>query len=40
MGVVRAAYIIDEQCMIEEAMPEVKPNTNAAEILEYLARQG
>ena len=36
MGVVRATYIIDEQGMIEKVMPEVKPDTNAEEILAYL----
>ena len=38
MGVVRSTYIIDEQGMIEKVMPKVKPDTNAAEILEYLAQ--
>ncbi len=37
MGVVRTTYIIDEQGNIEKVMPKVKPDTNAAEILEYLA---
>lgn len=36
MGVVRTTYIIDENGVIEKAMPNVKPDTNAAEILEYL----
>ena len=36
MGVVRATYIIDENGYIEKVMPKVKPDTNAAEILEYL----
>ena len=36
MGIVRTTYIIDEQGNIEKAMPKVKPDTNAAEILEYL----
>lgn len=36
MGVVRSTYIIDENGMIEKAMPNVKPDTNAAEILAYL----
>ncbi len=36
MGVVRATYVIDEQGMIEKVYPKVKPDTNAAEILEYL----
>ena len=37
MGVVRSTYIIDEQGNIEKVMPKVKPDTNAAEILSYLA---
>ena len=36
-GVVRSTYIIDEQGIIEKAMPKVKPDTNATEILAYLA---
>lgn len=36
MGVVRSTYIIDEKGIIEKVMPKVKPDTNAAEILEYL----
>ena len=36
MGVVRSTYIIDENGTIEKVMPKVKPDTNAAEILEYL----
>ena len=36
MGVVRSTYIIDENGIMEKAMPKVKPDTNAAEILEYL----
>ena len=36
MGVVRSTYIIDETGIIEKVMPKVKPDTNAAEILEYL----
>ena len=41
MGVVRTTYVIDENGFIEHVMPKVKPDTNAAEILEYLnaARQ-
>ena len=39
MGVVRTTYLIDETGMILEAMPKVKPDTNAAEILERLNRQ-
>lgn len=36
-GVVRSTYIIDEQGIIMKAMPKVKPDTNAAEILSYLS---
>lgn len=36
MGVVRSTFVIDEQGVIEKVMPKVKPDTNAAEILEYL----
>lgn len=36
MGVVRSTYIIDEDGVIEKVMPKVKPDTNAADILEYL----
>ena len=36
MGVMRTTYLIDENGIIEKAMPKVKPDTNAAEILEYL----
>ena len=35
-GVVRTTFIIDEDGIIEKVMPKVKPDTNAAEILEYL----
>ena len=36
MGVARSTFVINENGMIEKAMPKVKPDTNAAEILEYL----
>lgn len=36
MGVVRTTYIIDENGYIEKAMPKVKPDTNAEEVLAYL----
>ena len=36
MGVVRTTFIIDENGIIERIMPKVKPDTNAAEILEFL----
>jgi len=39
MGVVRSTYIIDENGVIEKAMAKVKPDTNAAEILEYLRQE-
>lgn len=35
-GVVRTTFIIDENGIIEAVMPKVKPDTNAAEILEIL----
>ena len=37
MGVVRTTFIINEQGIIEKVMPKVKPDTNAADILSYLA---
>ena len=37
MGVVRTTFLIDEQGNIEMVMPKVKPDTNAEEILAYLA---
>ena len=40
MGVVRSTYLIDEQGVIEKVMPKVKPDTNAAEILDYLKVEG
>ena len=36
MGVVRTTYVIGADGRIEKVMPKVKPDTNAAEILEYL----
>ncbi len=35
-GVVRCTFIIDEQGVVTHVMPRVKPDTNAAEILEML----
>ena len=35
-GVVRTTFIIDEKGGVEKIMPKVKPDTNAAEILEML----
>lgn len=37
MGVVRTTFIIDENGVIAAVMPKVKPDTNAAEVLELLA---
>ena len=37
MGVVRATYIIDARGIVEKVMPKVKPDTNAEEILAWLA---
>lgn len=36
MGVVRTTFIIDENGNIERIMPKVKPDTNAAEVLEMI----
>ena len=38
MGVVRTTYIINEEGKISHVMPKVKPDTNAAEILEILKK--
>ena len=35
-GVVRTTFIINENGIIVKIMPKVKPDTNAAEILEFL----
>ena len=35
-GIVRTTFIVDAQGNIERVMPKVKPDTNAAEILELL----
>ena len=35
-GLVRSTYVIDKNGVIEKVMPKVKPDTNAAEILDYL----
>ena len=40
MGVVRCTYIIDENGVIEKVFEKAKPDTNAAEILEYLDVEG
>ena len=39
MGVVRSAFVIDEQGRIEKALYKVKPDTHAAEILAYLTEE-
>ena len=36
MGVVRSTYIIDEEGVITQVMPKVKPDTNAADVLATL----
>ena len=36
MGVVRTTFIIDENGVIAQVMPKVKPDTNAGEVLELL----
>lgn len=36
MGVVRSTFVIDENGIIEKVYAKAKPDTNAAEILEYL----
>lgn len=38
MGVVRSTYIIDEDGKIIKIFPKAKPDTNAAEILEFLLK--
>ena len=36
MGVVRTTFIINEEGIVERVMEKVKPDTNAAEILEFI----
>ena len=36
MGVVRTTFIIDEDGVILKIMPKVKPDTNAADVLDFL----
>ena len=36
MGVARTTFIIDEEGFIRHAMPKVKPDTNAAEVLALI----
>ena len=40
MGVVRTTFLIDENGIITHVMPKVKPDTNAAEIIEMLKLGG
>ena len=37
MGVLRSTFVIDENGIIEKVMPKVMPDTNAEDILTYLA---
>ena len=36
MGVVRSTFILNEEGVVEKVFPKAKPDTTAAEILEYL----
>lgn len=38
MGISRVTYLIDEKGNIEQVWPKVKPETHAAEILEWLQK--
>ncbi len=38
MGVVRTTYLIDADGVIEKVWNRAKPDTNAREILEYIAK--
>jgi peroxiredoxin Q/BCP len=38
MGIVRTTFIIDENGVVENVMEKVKPDVNAAQVLEYLDR--
>ena len=38
MGTVRSTFLIDENGVIELSMAKVKPDTNSAEILDYLTK--
>ncbi len=40
MGVVRSTFVIDENGLLEKIMMKVKPDTNAADVLNYLAEKG
>ncbi len=39
MGVVRTTYVVDEAGTIIKVFPEAKPDTNAQEILDFLAKR-
>jgi peroxiredoxin Q/BCP len=39
MGTNRVTYLIDEQGVIEKVWPKVKPETHAAEVLDWLQKQ-
>ena len=39
MGTNRVTYLIDEQGIIEKVWPKVKPETHAAEVLDWLQKQ-
>jgi len=36
MGIVRSTFVISPEGIVEKVFPKAKPDTNAAEILEYL----
>ena len=36
MGVVRSTFVFSPDGIVEKVFPKAKPDTNAAEILEYL----
>ncbi len=36
MGVVRTTFVVGENGVIQKVMPKVKPDTNAAEVLEMV----
>ncbi|HWQ88730.1 MAG TPA: thioredoxin-dependent thiol peroxidase [Desulfitobacteriaceae bacterium] len=38
MGVVRTTFVINEEGLIEKVFKKVKPDTNAQEILDYIAQ--
>lgn len=40
MGVVRSSFVIGPDGSVEQVMPKVKPDSNAAQVLEYLKGEG